>query len=173
MTALTPAYPTCHIPIPTIDADPCAHAGDLQCPDCSRTFTQAGPWKRYMRSYHQIPCQIEDIFVIFRDTTSGFRLVLTAPSILLTCIDYMTISIVEFVCNSTQPRTESYPSMTVRTCACTCAIVQCLSRSALFQTFIQELITRGGKLKLDQKKDELVTTLITKGVPTRMPGTER
>lgn len=72
MTALTPAYPTCHIPIPTIDADPCAHAGDLQCPDCSRTFTQAGPWKRYMRSYHQIPCQIEDIFVIFRDTTSGF-----------------------------------------------------------------------------------------------------
>lgn len=39
-------------------------------------------------------------------------------------------------------------------------------RQTLFQTFIQEMITRVGKIQFDRKDDELVNSLITKGVIT-------
>ena len=71
VTAYTPDYATCIIPCHTPDADPCAQVGTLKCPECDRTFLQAGPWKRPMRTYHSIPCNIEDLFVALRDMTNG------------------------------------------------------------------------------------------------------
>ena len=70
--AKTPDYAECIIPQPTLDVNPCAQVGTLKCPECDRTFLQAGPWKRHMRIYHSIPCNIEDLFVALRDMTNGY-----------------------------------------------------------------------------------------------------
>lgn len=35
---------------------------------------QQEPWKRHIRSYHQIPCQIGDIFIVLRDLVNMYRL---------------------------------------------------------------------------------------------------
>ena len=72
VTVLTPDYPPCHIIIRGATADPCAQVDDLKCPECHRSFAQAGPLKRRMREYHSIPCHIEDVFVALRDTTNGY-----------------------------------------------------------------------------------------------------
>ena len=70
--AKTLDYAECIIPQPTLDVNPCAQVGTLKCPECDRTFLQAGPWKRHMRIYHSIPCNIEDLFVALRDMTNGY-----------------------------------------------------------------------------------------------------
>ena len=68
---LTPDYPPCHVIVPGASADPCAQVDALKCPECHRSFTQAGPLKCHMREVHSIPCFIEDVFSALRDATNG------------------------------------------------------------------------------------------------------
>ena len=72
VTVLTPDYPPCHVIAPGATADPCAQVDALECPECHRSFTQAGPLKRHMREFHSIPYYIEDVFNALRDTTNGY-----------------------------------------------------------------------------------------------------
>ena len=67
-----PDYPVTSIPIPQPHTDPCTQVPVLKCHECHRAFTQAGPYKRHLREQHQIPCNQEDLYNPFRDTTNGY-----------------------------------------------------------------------------------------------------
>ena len=66
--ALTPENPDNqlhHVPMaPAL----ISQAPELKCPEFDRAFHQAGFWKRHMRTVHQIPCHIEDLFDPWRDS---------------------------------------------------------------------------------------------------------
>ena len=66
-----PDYPDTPIPIPSTHTDPCIQVPVFKCHECHRAFTQAGPYKRHLREYHQIPCIQEDLHNPLRDTTNG------------------------------------------------------------------------------------------------------
>ena len=69
--ALTPEYPDNQLHhAPTAYAST-SQAPELKCPECDQAFHQAGPWKRHMRTAHQIPCHIEDLFDPLRDSFEG------------------------------------------------------------------------------------------------------
>lgn len=69
---MTPDYAICTIPQPSPEIDPCAQVGILRCPKWDRTFLQAGSWKCHMRTHHGIPCNIEDLFDVFRNVINGY-----------------------------------------------------------------------------------------------------
>lgn len=60
--ALIPAYPDNHLALVTPSTDPCPQVPEFKCPERDRIFHQVGPWKRYIRKFHQIPCLNEDLF---------------------------------------------------------------------------------------------------------------
>ena len=64
-------YPELHIPFPQASVDPCSQVPMLKCHECHRAFTQAGPCKRHLREYHQIPCNPDDLYNPLHDTTNG------------------------------------------------------------------------------------------------------
>ena len=43
----------------------------MACPECHRTFQQAGTLKRHKRQVHQVPCEPDDIFQPLRDAWQG------------------------------------------------------------------------------------------------------
>ena len=43
----------------------------MACPECHRTFQQAGTLKRHTRQVHQVPCEPDDIFQPLRDAWQG------------------------------------------------------------------------------------------------------
>ena len=43
----------------------------VACPECHRTFTQAGTLKRHIRQVHQVPCEPDDVFQSLRDAWQG------------------------------------------------------------------------------------------------------
>lgn len=65
--ALIPAYPGNHLALVTPSTDPCPQVPEFKCPERDRIFHQVGPWKRYIRKFHQIPCLNEDLFDPLRD----------------------------------------------------------------------------------------------------------
>ena len=68
---LTPAYPDTQWQHEPSASPSFSQAPELKCPECDRAFHQAGPWKRHMRTAHQIPCHIEDLFDPLRDSYEG------------------------------------------------------------------------------------------------------
>ena len=43
----------------------------VACPECHRTFQQAGTLKRHLRQVHQVPCEPKDVFQPLRDAWQG------------------------------------------------------------------------------------------------------
>ena len=69
--ALTPAYPVNQLQHTPSASASFSQAPELKCPECDRAFHQAGPWKRHLRTAHQIPSHIEDLFDPLRDSYEG------------------------------------------------------------------------------------------------------
>ena len=69
--ALSPDYPPSDL-LPPIDAQvQVMPEAPLQCPECQRSFQQAGILKRHLRQQHNYDCPIEDVFDPLRDSENG------------------------------------------------------------------------------------------------------
>lgn len=64
-------HPEIHIPFPQINIDSCSQVPILKCHECIRAVTQAGPYKRHLREYHQMAYNPDNLYNSLRDTTNG------------------------------------------------------------------------------------------------------